>query len=312
MAKATKFILAYQEKTGWRLSGASLIGERDGFWFTVSQTGGMSQPVVVSVAVAGLTAETLTEIRASVKEHKKEYQLVRVDNKGHVVSFSLVAGRPGKSDHMDALINDMVVFFREKSIENGCHVCAEHLPVEAYRIGEGVAAICAGCQDQLKSALEATMEKNTFEGNYVTGLIGALLGSLVGSALWLAVSYIGFYASIVGFVMAYLAQFGYKLFRGRIQKGMPVIIMLSVVVGVLVANGVEIAIGLAQDPETGMSFLDALKVAPMAFYNTEYFYVGKVWTNVAVGLLFAVLGSWRTIRDLFAETQEAHYQVERI
>ncbi|MHB8962054.1 MAG: hypothetical protein ACYC5K_02765 [Saccharofermentanales bacterium] len=158
---------------------------------------------------------------------------------------------------------------------------------------------------------KSILEKNDREGSYLTGTIGALLGSMVGAALWLLVSYLGFYASLVGFVMAYLAQFGYKLFRGRIHKGMPFIIMISVIIGVLAANTVEIAIGLMQDPEMGLTLTEALKIAPQAFYNTEYFYVGKVWGNVGLGMLFAVLGSWRTIRDLFAETRDARNQAEK-
>jgi hypothetical protein len=152
---------------------------------------------------------------------------------------------------------------------------------------------------------KSIIEKNDREGSYLLGAIGALLGSMVGAALWLLVSYFGFYASLVGFVMAYLAQFGYKLFMGRIHKWMPFIIMVSVVLGVLAANAVEVAIGLMQDPEIGLTFIESLKIAPQAFYNTEYFYVGKVWTNVGVGMLFAVLGSWRTIKDLFTEAREA-------
>jgi len=51
--------------------------------------------------------------------------------------------------------------------------------------------------------------------------------------------------------MAFLAQAGYRLSRGRIQKGMPWIVLGSVVIGILVANAIEIAIGLSQDPEIG-------------------------------------------------------------
>ena len=42
------------------------------------------------------------------------------------------------------------------------------------------------------------------------------------------------------------------------------------------------------------------------------FYVGTVWKEVAVGLFFALLGSWNTIRNLRSETSGQIYQIERI
>ena len=39
------------------------------------------------------------------------------------------------------------------------------------------------------------------EGSYLTGAIGALLGSMVGAALWLLVSYFGFYAYLASYLL---------------------------------------------------------------------------------------------------------------
>jgi len=201
---------------------------------------------------------------------------------------------------------------KQYGLETGCGICAANAPLDAYRIGDNVAAICKDCQAKLKQDFDQIIERNAFQGTYFTGLIGALLGSLIGSAIWLLVSYLGFYASIVGFVMAFLAQAGYRLFKGRIQKGMPIIVLLAVIIGIFAANTAEIALNLMRDPDIGLSLAESLRFAPQAFYNTELFYVEKVWANTGFGLLFALLGSWPTLKNLSAETKGRIYQIEEI
>ncbi len=313
MAKATKFIRLMQDTTGWKESGHSIIGQSGGYWFTITQTSPF-QPILISTAVSGLQSISLEQLKIAIQAKKKTYKLSRFDNKNHVLDFVVNPDTNAQKnmDRVNELIHDLTALFAKFSLAGGCKLCAANVPLDAVRMGEEAVGICSECQAKLKQEYDGIVEKNTNEGNYFTGTIGALLGSLVGTALWLLVSYIGFYASIVGFVMAFLAQFGYRLFKGRIQKGMPVIIFLSVIFGILAANTIEIAIGLMQDPEIGLTLMESLQIAPQAFYNTELFYVDKVWINVGLGLFFAFLGSWRTIKNLFNETKENYYQIEQI
>jgi hypothetical protein len=313
MAKATKFIQLMQETTGWKQSGSAIIGQKEDYWFTISQTA-LYQPILISASVAGLQSISLEQLKIAVLAKKKIYKLARFENKNNVLNFVINSDTNAQKnmERVNELLHDLTSLLAQLGLANGCKLCASDVPVDAVRIGADVAGVCAECQEKLKQEFTGNVEKNAFEGNYFTGIIGALLGSLVGAALWLLVSYLGFYASIVGFVMAFLAQYGYRLFKGRIQRGMPVIILLAVIFGLMAANTVEIAIGLAQDPEVGLTFVESLRIAPQAFYNTEYFYVDKVWGNVGLGLLFAFLGSWRTIKNLSEETKGTIYQIEQI
>jgi len=310
---ATKFIQHMQQSTSWKLNGNSIIGQKDGHWFTVSQAGSI-QPILVTTAVAGLQSIALDQVKSAVLAKKKAYKLNRFENQGHVLNIYLNADTNAEKNiaRVNELLQDLSAEFTRLGLANACHVCGFDVPVNTVRIGQNTAAVCPACQAKLQAEFAGIVEKNTAEGSYFTGIIGALLGALIGAALWLLVSYLGFYASIVGFVMAFLAQTGYRLFKGKIQRGMPVIILLAVILGILAANAVEIAIGLAQDPEIGLTFWQALQISPQAFYNTEYFYVGRVWGNVAVALLFALLGSWRTVKELFSESKGDIYQIEQI
>ena len=84
------------------------------------------------------------------------------------------------------------------------------------------------------------------------------------------------------------------------------------IIGLFTANTAEIALNLMRDPDIGLSLAESLRFAPQAFYNSELFYVEKVWANTGIGLLFALLGSWGTIKSLSAETKGRIYQIEEI
>ena len=56
------------------------------------------------------------------------------------------------------------------------------------------------------------------EGSYVTGLIGALVGALIGAVAWCLVMQLGIIASLVGFVIGWLAEKGYtSSYCGQIE-----------------------------------------------------------------------------------------------
>ncbi len=71
------------------------------------------------------------------------------------------------------------------------------------------------------------------QGNLIGGIIGALLGALIGAVVWMIVGMLGYIASIVGFVIAFLADKGYDLLKGR--QG--VIKMIVLIVCVVLAVG---------------------------------------------------------------------------
>lgn len=80
--------------------------------------------------------------------------------------------------------------------------------------------------------VQAAPEK---KGNILGGIIGALLGAAIGAVAWAVVGMLGYIASIIGFVIAFLADKGYDLFKGR--QGVLKMIVLIVCVVLAVAAG---------------------------------------------------------------------------
>lgn len=70
------------------------------------------------------------------------------------------------------------------------------------------------------------------KGSIVGGFIGALLGAAIGAVAWTLVGMLGYVASIIGFVIAFLANKGYDLFKGRQGTIKMVVLIICVVLAV--------------------------------------------------------------------------------
>ena len=80
--------------------------------------------------------------------------------------------------------------------------------------------------------VQETEEK---KGSIIGGIVGALIGAAIGAVAWTLVGMLGYIASIVGFVIAFLADKGYDLLKGR--QGVIKMIVLIVCVVLAVAAG---------------------------------------------------------------------------
>ena len=58
----------------------------------------------------------------------------------------------------------------------------------------------------MENNFEYVQETQEKKGSVITGFIGALLGAAIGAVAWAAVGMMGYIASIIGFVIAFLAD----------------------------------------------------------------------------------------------------------
>jgi hypothetical protein len=309
MARTTKVIERLEQERGWKANGVAAAKKIGNFWFTVQHAG--STPILVGASLSGLQPIHLERIKQLVAQLRKRHLLAQFSQANQTLNFVIqtVFIVDKNLDRIDQVTQALADEFRQMDVSDACSFCGGPEPATPVRIGDKAAVACSACLLQLQQRASQTRDQNETRGNYLTGLIGALLGALVGAAVWVLVSRLGYYAAIVGLVMAFLAQAGYRLFKGRIQKGMPIIVMISVILGLLVATAANITIDLMQDPDIALPLADALRYAPQAFYNSELFYVGQVWKEVGIGLFFALLGSYGLLRRLFREAKGETYEV---
>lgn len=179
-----------------------------------------------------------------------------------------------------------------------CPECGEPLNGDGvWRKVSGIAGCYhTACAEQLSQELadEQEAKEQADNGTYVSGAIGALLGSLIGAVVWALVLSAGYVASIIGLLIAFLADKGYDLLKGRQGKGKIVALVVSVVLGVAVgtflAEFMAIADLINQDyfiPEITYANIPEIFFLEMT-ENPEY--SSAVLGNFFQGLLFAAIG----------------------
>ena len=120
---------------------------------------------------------------------------------------------------------------------------------------------------------------------YVKGILGGLLGGLIGALPWMLVYIYGNYLiSLLAAIIAFGIAYGYKLFKGPINKKYPIII--TVLSLLIVALTTLVFIPLWEVAQAGYD---------ISFYNLKLLYqssefVSAVMRDLVVSIIFTVLG----------------------
>lgn len=129
--------------------------------------------------------------------------------------------------------------------------------------------------------------------SYITGTIGAVIGGLVASIPWvLTYSFANMIVAVLATLIAGGAFLGYKLFKGKIGKGIPVIITIVSIITVTVVT-------LVICP---MIFL-AREELEISIYNLEMIYSISEMKNAIIqdlimSLVFTVIGIAAIVRSI--------------
>lgn len=305
-----KIIRELATQLGFRGKANNIYGDFEGYWFSIYTEGPLLH-ILTSLDYSGEGKESaLSNFLDSIK---KGYRITFTLDHPNVVHIRMKSSMTTKAtvEKVKKLLGAVSSTFPSLSLANTCYNCGAGGRHEAYRVGSLTVEVCPSCITNLDALYTSEKETLKVSGSYVTGAIGAVLGALLGSVVWLLISYFGFVASFAGFAIAYMAYFGYRLFRGKVGKGMPAILFLAVILAIFAANTVEIAYGLISS-EIGLSIGEAIAIAPRAFFDNELFYVGEVWKNVALGLVFGILGSYGIIRRSMDEATFKNFEIEKL
>lgn len=135
--------------------------------------------------------------------------------------------------------------------------------------------------------------KEQKKGSYITGTIGAILGGAVASIPWILVySFGNMIVAALALLIAGGAFLGYKLFRGRIGKGLPAIITLVSIIVVTVVTLVVCPIILMAKEGVEVSVFN-LK---MLYSSSEM--KAAIVQDLMMSLLFTGLGIASIVRSI--------------
>ena len=147
---------------------------------------------------------------------------------------------------------------------------------------------------------EAVQQQSRSGNNYWMGLLGAVLGTLVGLIPWVLLARAGYFASIAGFLIGLCAKKGYELFRGKLGRPKLAVLIVCSVLGVVLAQYVDIWIQVAIELDGYFFSFGELTSITTQLILTEPEVLTPFLLNLVLGLVFALAGLW----GVFAQTKQ--------
>ena len=124
------------------------------------------------------------------------------------------------------------------------------------------------------------------EGSYLTGIIGAIIGGAIATIPWvLAYVYGNVMLSLLAVLIGAGEFYGYKIFRGKIDKKLPIIIMVLAIIIVTIVTLLVIPALLLQKENMTVSFNS---IRNLYTYNN---FSSGIIRDYIISVLFTVLGA---------------------
>lgn len=270
---------------------------------------------LISVFVKNPNGINADQINLFIKENKKRFKASNVSVSDGVISVFMPSPTVVKAEVVEAFLNDLSLFLKENGYVSSCTFCSSNENI-GYTFTDGmVREVCPECHAKLANVVEDIKEERETSGSYLTGTVGAIIGGILGIIPWVLIGMIGWIAAVSGLIMAYLSHKGYILLKGKVGKGMIWILIAVLVVftyvGVLTSMGVSIIqeFGLEVTQIEIGPFISLMLGAP---FDSEMFETGVVWGQLALGWLFAGLGSYGILKKARKESSGKDLAVQRI
>lgn len=131
---------------------------------------------------------------------------------------------------------------------------------------------------------------------------------MIGSALWTGVGVLGYVTSIGGFVIGLASFKGYEIFGGKKTEVTAIIILISILTGVFFAEYVGVMIASFK---LAPKWTISLWISQTPYLFRENNLLIEMLPSIGMCIVFAALGSWRLLKELFTN-RDAVVTLERI
>ena len=277
-------------------------GNLRGYAATLSEGAGWKQ-IVFATAFADPVKKTEFMDSVGAVDVAKQYRVQKLGVTAKAIQVTFL-DNPGTMKKIYAFL-DWFVPMLDSFGANKVNICAEcgfEVTAGKWVLINGVAYyLHDNCAEHVRQEIEAsnTEEKETATGSYVSGALGAFIGAAVGAVVWALVLLLGYVASLVGFVIGWLAEKGYTLLKGKNGKAKILILILAIIFGVVAGTFAADAISLANMINSGelpgWGIGDIPEMLMILMEDSEY--VGATVQNILLGLLFAALGVFALLRQ---------------
>lgn len=296
-------------ENGMKVSNGVAYGALKGYVTTMNEGSGYKQ-LAISTRFADAAQKDALIAYTNERNLKKEFRILQLSiaPNGVVAVFHDI---PGTMKKIRAFIEWFYPLLPQYSATdvNTCPECGCELTEGCWKLINGVAFhLHESCAGMVETKIDAKNEKRREDGagSYGLGIVGALLGAAIGAVLWAIVLYLGYFASIVGLVIGFLAEKGYNLLRGKQGRGKVVILIFAIIFGVVLGTFAADYITLAEMINTGEIYGSYGDIPAFIIYlfvaDPEYMSVTLM--NVVLGLVFAGIGVFSLLRRAGKEVSD--------
>lgn len=244
------------------------------------------------------------EKEKKIASHKSTHGSITLTKTSYLGNF--------KIEEVQSLLDEITDKYQQLGASPACFNCNQIGEMGIARYNGIALPLCDTCFERIQSKINQNLEQHsTMKNNYLSGTIGAVLGALVGSVLWVIIGLVGYVASIAGLAIAFASAKGYTLFKGKVTRLTPWIIGLSTLFGLIIAQFVTLDLVFYREFKDSISLGDALSLTfHLPFLDPEI--TTEFIKDTLLGLVFAALGAFGTIKNLAALGAKPAGSIERI
>ena len=310
-------ILAALEAAGFERTSMGACGTWMGYPVALRRYAGKSWFAFLSVQLPKVPSGLRKTLNRAVKDPQVKVGGVERLEKNTVV-YSIHFNKAQEvgalfSRRMDAI----TAALRENGVppQNTCAITGASNPDSLCLISDGsyvcYRPVCASALRRQDNALLQQVEHNENSGNYGLGVIGAILGMLVGVLLNLLVMLLTKHIFALVFALVPLASmFGYKLFKGKMNKAALVIVIILCLIAIPLIPLLEIVYTLIQ--EYGFSFGEAISSTLEYFRTPGAFSDSDLIKELLQLLVFMGLGLLIAFRSVSGMLNTTALRMSRI
>lgn len=300
------------KQNGMKIDRGVAYGSLRGYAATLSDGSGSKQ-IVFATAIVDSVKKTEFMDAVGAVDVTKQYRVQKLGITPRAIQVTFL-DNPGTMKKIGAFLDWFIPLLDEYGATkaNFCSECGFEVTDGKWIMVNGIAYYLHGsCAEHVKQEIEAanTQQKEAATGSYASGAVGAFLGAALGAAVWALVLLLGYMASIVGFVIGWLAEKGYCLLKGKNGKAKIFILILAIIFGVVAGTIAADAVSLAQmigsGELPGWTMADIPEMLLILLEDAEY--VAATAKNILMGLLFAALGVFALLRQTGREASGIAY-----
>lgn len=292
------------QDAGFKQFDSEYIGKVNNYFFSIKDNQASEDLLYVTISIAPSESKNiLFKYLDDLQKDNKidDYELTKNEIKIAFVEDSIYT--------IDIFLSDLSKVLEEIEAKNICNFCENTENIDLYVSSKVHSFLCQSCGEKLLTDLQ---EEKNIKPKYLLGFFASLVGALIGSVVWVVLGMLGFIASLAGYAIAYGAFYAYKKVNSKYTKLAIILNVVAIIIAFLFAQYSGIVFEVLREYKAdGITFSDAILYTNYLFTNKEF--IVALLPDFGFGILFAFLGSFRTIKDNYTSAkEEENFYIEKV